>query len=149
VLGNVSRIEEMVTADITGDGMEDLILVFDNSTGGGKDVSAFSGTGGFESLWTSTFSSIGSLKYSLYRHIFAYIDVIFSSSLSRVQALANLNEDNVPDVVLQITGKLMPNATSNSTWVLSLYRNRLLWKLYQYVNCNYRFELWTGKMGTF
>ena len=110
----------MVTADITGDGMEDLILVFDNSTGGGKDVSAFSGTGGFESLWTSTFSSIGSLKYSLYRHIFVYIDVIFSSFLSRVQALANLNEDNVPDVVLQITGKLMPNATSNSTWVYYL-----------------------------
>ena len=61
VLANVSRIDEMASSDVTGDGMEDLILVMDNSTGVGKDVVLMSGTG-FERLWTSSVPSAARLK---------------------------------------------------------------------------------------
>lgn len=63
MLSNVSRIDEMLISDITGDGMEELILVIDNSTAGGKDVMALSGTG-LQPLWISSVSHAAPLKYT-------------------------------------------------------------------------------------
>ena len=58
-------IDEVVVADITADGMEDLIVSMssnNNSAGGGRQVVALSGTG-FVLLWTHLLAETTSLKY--------------------------------------------------------------------------------------
>nr|CAH0099152.1 unnamed protein product [Daphnia galeata] len=93
VLSNVSRIDEIVVSDITADGMEDFIVTMDNGTAGGKDVVALNGNG-FHCLWIHTISAGTTLK---------------------IQALANLNEDDLPDVALQMTQAA--GSAANTTWI--------------------------------
>ncbi|KAK4010567.1 hypothetical protein OUZ56_019711 [Daphnia magna] len=92
VLSNVSRIDEIVVSDITADGMEDFIVTMDNGTAGGKDVVALNGNG-FHCLWIHTAPAGTTLK---------------------IQALANLNEDDLPDVALQVTQMA---GSANTTWI--------------------------------
>ncbi|XP_046637856.1 uncharacterized protein LOC124316141 [Daphnia pulicaria] len=92
VLSNVSRIDEIVVSDITSDGMEDFIVTMDNGTAGGKDVVALNGNG-FHCLWIHTVSAGTTLK---------------------IQALANLNEDELPDVAIQMT---LTSGSANTTWI--------------------------------
>ena len=70
ILTNISRgIDEVVVADITADGMEDLIVSLDNSSsggdanGGGRQVVALSGTD-LALLWTHLLADATSLKYN-------------------------------------------------------------------------------------
>jgi len=87
LLTNISRIDSIIISDITNDGMEDLILILNNCT-----VMTLCGSS-WQSLWTHSAPTGTTLK---------------------VQTLANLNEDTVPDIALLVTRSV--NAT-NVSWI--------------------------------
>lgn len=56
-MNNISRIDSIINSDITADGMEDLILILDNST-----IIALCGAS-WENLWTYSAPAGSALKY--------------------------------------------------------------------------------------
>jgi len=87
IMSNISRIDSIVSSDITADGMEDFILILNNST-----VIALCGAS-WQRLWTHSAPSGSALQ---------------------VHVLANLNEDALPDVAVLVSQRVN---TTNISWI--------------------------------